>query len=40
MILTGNKDILTGNLELNIFDKIIDTYSCSYDILDVKGEYK
>ena len=40
MILIENDKILTGSIELNTSDKILNSYSCSYNVLEAKGEYK
>lgn len=40
MILKENDGVLTGNIDLTQSDKVLTTYSCSYDILEAKGEYK
>lgn len=40
MILKDTDGKITGKIEVEISDKILNSYSCSYNIIEGKGEYK
>ena len=40
MILKDTDGKITGKMEVEISDKILNSYSCSYNIIEGKGEYK